>query len=220
MKRMKLYDVPHKGLRNALSQLSLLAGNTDYTNQYETENLYKLGISVFTILNIHASDEDEITLTSLEERCPCCSEHDTEDHKKIHHAQQQLERMLASLCNDTLTNEQKTEAGAEFYLSLSEFHAMYLLHTAEEERITQPLLWEHFSDDELAAHRARIMSKNPPETLLTWFRFVIPAQSHTERIGLLSGFKKMASPDFYRKGMEVIEEVLPERVFKKLVSDL
>jgi hypothetical protein len=37
MKRMKTYDVPHKGLRNALSQLSLMAGKTNYSNQQEVE---------------------------------------------------------------------------------------------------------------------------------------------------------------------------------------
>ena len=35
------------------------------------------------------------------------------------------------------------------------------------------------------------MARNPPQTLLIWFRFVIPAQSHKERVGLFTGFKKM-----------------------------
>jgi len=216
MKRMKSYDVPHKGLRNALSQLSLLAGKTDYSSAQEINSLYNLGVDVFKILTIHAADEDEITLAELEKHCPGCSDHDKEDHRKIHLAQEKLEELLLKLYNDSRVNEDLTEAGQEFYLALSEFHGVYLEHTAEEERNTQPLLWKHFTDDELAQHRSRIMAKNPPETLLIWFKFVIPAQSHIERVSLLSGFKKMAPADFFVQGMEVIRVTLSDKEYEKL----
>ena len=220
MNRMKPYDVPHKGLRNALSQLSLLAGKTDHSSPKEIKDLHDLGIDAFKILSIHAADEDEVTLTELETRCPGCSDHDKEDHKKIHLAQEKLENLLSQLYEDSRANTDVSEACQEFYLALSEFHGIYLEHTAEEERITQPLLWKHFTDDELAQHRGKIMKKNPPETLLIWFRFVIPAQSHSERVGLLSGFKKMAHTDFFMKGMGVIEKVLTAPEFEKLTKAL
>ena len=177
-------------------------------------------MDVFKILSIHAADEDEITLEELEMRCPGCSEHDLDDHKKIHMAQEKLETLLLKLYNGSKWKDDITEIGQEFYLALSEFHGIYLEHTAEEERVTQPLFWKHFTDDELSQHRGKIMKKNPPETLLIWFRFVIPAQSHNERIGLLSGFKKMAPPDLFMKGMEVIEKVLTEPEFEKLAKGL
>ncbi len=216
MNRMKTYDVPHKGLRNALSQLSLMAGKTNYSNQQEVEQLYQLGTDVFKILAIHAADEDEVTLAELEKHCPGCSEHDMEDHKEIHAAQVKLEALLLMLYNASKLNNDVTADGAEFYLSLSEFHGKYLEHTAEEERVTQPLLWKFFTDEELASHRGKIMAKNPPETLMIWFRFVIPALSYKERIGLLSGFQKMASPEFFDKGMNVIKQVLTEEEYKEV----
>lgn len=220
MKRMKIYDVPHKGLRNALSQLSLLAGKTDYLNHQAVEGLYLLGSDVFKILSVHAADEDEVTLAELEKRCPGCSDHDKEDHKKIHLTQRKLEILLSKLYDGSGLNEDITEAGREFYLTLTEFHGVYLEHTAEEERITQPLLWKHFTDDELAQHRGKIMAKTPPDTLLIWFRFVIPAQSHNERADLLRGFRKMAPTDLFIKGMRVIRKVLSESEFEKLAKEL
>jgi len=45
------------------------------------------------------------------------------------------------------------------------------------------------------------MKRNPPSTLLVWFSFVMPAQRHAERIGLLSGFKKMAPAAFFAEAM-------------------
>lgn len=220
MKRMKSYDVPHKGLRNALSQLSLLAGKTDYSKQREVEELYHLGTDIFKILSIHAADEDQITLLELEERCPGCTDHDKEDHKMIHEKQDELEAMLTNLYRTSKGDERLNELGQEFYLRLTEFHGTYLSHTAEEERVTQALLWNYFTDEELAQHRNKIMAKNPPETLLIWFRFVIPAQSHPERLGLLKGFKKMAPPDFYKAGMKVIQKFISEAEFELLSKDL
>ncbi|MES1226148.1 MAG: hypothetical protein ABUT20_62310, partial [Bacteroidota bacterium] len=212
--------VPHKGLRNALSQVSMLAGKTDFSNVHEIEKLHELGTAVFSILNIHAADEDAITLAELEKRCPGCSEHDVKDHIKIHAIQDRLEKMLTRIYADAKAGKNVNDDGAEFYLSWSEFHGIYLEHTAEEERMTQPLLWKHFTDEELASHRGKIMAKNPPQTLLTWFRFIIPAQSHTERVGLLSGFKKMAPPEFFTRGMEVIQKALTEKEFAELQNAL
>ena len=217
---MRTYDVPHKGLRNGLSQLSLLAGRTDYADAAEVERLYRLGSRLFTILTIHAEDENNVTLAQLERRCPGCSQHDLDDHEEIHRAQADLERQLAAIHAGVQQGKNMAGAGAEFYLAFTEFHGEYLEHTAEEERVTQPMLWQYFTDEELAAHRREIMARNPPQTLLTWFEFVIPAQSHGERVGLLSGFKKMAPAAFFGEGMGVIEKVLAPAEFRRLEAAL
>ena len=220
MQRYKTYDVPHKGLRNGLSQISLLAGRTDYSNPVEVEILFELGSRLFTILTIHAEDENTVTLAHLETRCPGCSLYDIDDHHKIHGSQQNLEDQLAAISTGAKGGKNMTEEGAEFYLSFSEFHSKYLEHTAEEERVTQILLWQHFTDEELATHRGEIMSRNPPQTLFIWFEFVIPALSHVERVGLIGGFKKMAPAEFFAQGMEVIQKVLTQSEFEKLEDAL
>jgi DNA-binding transcriptional MerR regulator len=217
---MKTYDVPHKGLRNALSQLSLLAGKTDYANPQEVYEFYQLGQDVFSLLNIHAADENEVTLAELEARCPKCSQHDVEDHERLHQMQEKLEKLLSQIHSQSQAGSNVLEDGAEFYLAFSEFQGTYLEHTAEEERVTQPLLWKYFTDEELAAHRGRIMAKNPPKTLLTWFRFVIPAQRHAERVSLLTGFKKMASESFYNDGLATIQKVLTTNDYNELETAL
>jgi hypothetical protein len=216
MPRMKAYDVPHKALRNALSQVSFLAGKTNFSDAGEVETLHHLGADVFKILSIHAADEDDVTLAELEKRCPGSSHHDMEDHKEIHVAQHKLENLFEEIYSDSKSGKDVGEKGAEFYLAWSEFHSAYLKHTSEEERVTQPLLWKHFTDDELIGLRGKIMAKNPPETLLIWIKFVAPAQTHQERVGLLSGFKKMAPPVFFNQVMAVIKTVLAPNDFSVL----
>ena len=217
---MKPYDVPHKGLRNGLSQLSLLAGRTDFSNPSDVAQLHQLGTRLFAILTIHAEDENSVTLAHLETRCPGCSQHDLDDHEEIHRAQQDLENRLAAIHAGAGDGKDMAEAGTEFYLAFTEFHGRYLGHTAEEERVTQPLLWQYFTDEELAAHRSEIMARQSPQTLLTWFEFVIPSQTHAERVGLLAGFKKMAPTAFFSQAMEVIGKVLPQPEFRRLGESL
>jgi len=220
MNRMKPYDVPHKGLRNALSQVQLLAGKTDYSKFKEVERLYNLGRDVFRLLSIHAQDENEVTLAELEKRCSGCSDHDREDHEKLEKEQGAVEMLLSTIYSNVKEGKEAGLEGAEFYLLFSEYHAQYLLHTAEEERVTQAELHKHFTDEELAEFRTKIMKRNPPETLLLWFKFVTPAQSAQERIGLLKGFKMMAPVDFFNMGMGVMEKVLSADEFSELKAEL
>jgi hypothetical protein len=216
MRREKPYHIPHKGLRNALSQLSLLAGKTDYSNPKQVEELYHLGTDVFIFLTDHAASENDVSLAELELRCPGASKHDMDDHVTIHVAQHKLENLLSKIYADSKAGKDATDDGEEFYLSLSEFTAYYLAHTATEERVTQELLLKHFTDEELFAHRGKIMSKISPPVLLAMLRFIVPAQNHAERVGLLSGFKKMAPGPFFNQGMVIIEKAMDPVEFKLL----
>jgi hypothetical protein len=220
MQRYKTYDAPHKGLRNALSQLSLMAGHTDYAVPEEVAELHRLGSRVFGILTMHAQDETSVTLAHLETRCAGCSRHDAEDHEQIHLMQQGLEDQLNAINTGTTNKKNMTEAGDEFYLAFSEFHGRYLEHIAEEERVTQLLLWQHFTDEELHAHRGEVMAGMPPPTLLIWFEFIIPAQTRAERIALLTGFKQLAPPAFFAEGMAVVQKVLPAPQYEQLETTL
>ena len=216
MKRAKVYDAPHKGLRYALAQLLTQAGKTNYSNHQEVEVLYHLGKDIFQILTIHAEDENEIMLKALEERYPGGAHHDIEDHEKLDSFQHRLEDLLETIYQQSKEGKDVTEEGDEFYLAFSEFQGLYLAHTAEEERVTQPLFWQHFTDEELAANRGKIIGNIAPPILLIWFRFIIPAQNHFERVGFLSGFKQNAPEPFYQQVMQMLKGELQAQDFEAL----
>jgi hypothetical protein len=220
MKREKPYHIPHKGLRNALSQLSLLAGKTDYTNTQQVEQLYNLGQDIFIFLTDHARSENDVSLAELELRCPGSSKHDMDDHVVIHEAQHKLEKLLLKIYTGSKAGKDVTEDGEEFYLAFSEFTSNYLAHTAEEERVTQELLLKHFTDEELLVHRGKIMSKIPPQTIVTMLKYIVPAQNHEERVGLLSGFKKMAPEPAFKQAMTIVESAMDPHEFKLLSEEL
>jgi hypothetical protein len=216
MPRMKTYDAPHKGLRNALSQLQLLSGKADFNNAAEVEHLFAFGQDVFKLLNIHADDENEVTLAELEKRCPGCSVHDRSDHELLESEQRSVEELLLSIYSRTQNGQGAEDLASEFYLLLSKYHGDYLLHLNEEETVTQLLLWKHFTDEELLEHRIRIIRRNPPETLLIWLRFIIPAQPHVERVRFFGRFKKTVPEDLYSKALDVVRQELPTKEFDSL----
>ncbi len=218
--RMKPFDVPHKGLRNALSQLSVLAGKTSSEDKNEMEQLHKLGKEVFLLLETHANDENNVTLKHLEARMKGASHHDLEDHIRIHVTQSRLEKMLDEMQEGVKAGNDVSVKCAAFYLDFSEFHSDYLRHMAEEERVTQQLLWDHFNDEELAAHRAEIMQSLLPETLLLWFRYVAPAQTRHEREVLFRGVKTNMPGAFFESARQVLQEVLNAEEYKALMAEL
>lgn len=214
--RMKSFDVPHKGIRNGLSQLSLLSGKTDYHNPSEVSHLNTLGKEVFLLLNTHAQDENDVSLKHLEEKMKGASHHDMEEHVRLHAMQSRLEELLDEIADNASKNVDVSDTGSRFYSDLSDFYSEYLHHMSEEERITQQLLWDNFTDQELAQHRAEIMKNLPASTLFLWFKYVAPAQSHQERAGLFKGFKQNAPANLFHEAMNVLRSVLSEKEFREL----
>jgi hypothetical protein len=220
MNRMKTYDVPHKALRNALSQLSMAAGKCNYDQHAEVETLHILATEVFTLLSIHSEDENSVTLAELEKRLPGASNKEMAEHEQLHILQFALEQQINRIFLGSQSGDDILDDGAEFYLAFSEFHGTYLLHIAEEERNTQPLLWAHFSDEELAGQRQAIMGKMAPETLLTWMKFIIPSQNHQERLGLLTGFKQVAPTPIFEQTMNIIRLSVSPSEYDQLQIEL
>lgn len=218
--RMKTFDVPHKGIRNGLSQLSLLSGKIDYHNSEEVAQLNNIGKEVFLLLNTHAQDENDVSLKHLEEKMKGASHHDLEEHARLHVIQSELEKMLEYLSKASTKGEDITEKGVEFYTMLADFHSVYLAHMSEEEHVTQQLLWDNFTDEELGAHRVEIMKNLQPDTLLLWFKYIAPAQTHHERVGLFKGFKANAPESLFNKANEVLLKVLSQDEYQCLMKEL
>ena len=92
--RPQIYEVPHKAIRNALSQLTLMSGNTDYNDNKELEKLQNSFKEIFEMLDVHAAHENNVTLKHLESKIGGSSIHDMEDHEKIEAGMRALEKFF------------------------------------------------------------------------------------------------------------------------------
>lgn len=218
--RVRVFDIPHKGIRNGLSQLLILAGKTDYTDPSQVLALSNLTDQVFQLIRLHEADENEWVLPALDKHHADSSRKDREDHDFLRMLLSDTEARLKDIVMATRQGDNASGAGAEFYWLVQKLLAKYLLHMAAEEEFTQVMLWNHYTDEELAGIQRKIIGNQPPEVMDLWFRFVIPSQTHGERTRLLSGYRNMVSRDVFDASLAEIKKVLTSEEFIRLRADL
>jgi len=214
MERLKSLDPPHKGLRNALAQFSLLAGKTQYNDLASVTKLKALGSEVFHLLRDHTHTEDQFILKPLEEKVPGSSIGDTEDHRQLEVIEDALEQRLIAF-----DGTQSDEEGHDFYLQFTEFHSEYLEHIAEEDRVTEVLMQQHFTDEELIGHQVQIMQEMNFNTLLLWFKFIVPARRVAENKQVLTAFKANAPAEAYEAAKGIIMQVVSQEEWEAMQPD-
>lgn len=215
MSRIKSFAAPHKGLRNVIAKFALCLGHTDFGNTAELAALKQLGNEMFTLLNDHVHTENEHTLRLLEERVKGASQHDIDDHEQLEKVQASLEQRLASFTG--LETHDEVHA---YYLDFSLFHSLYLEHIHEEETVTELLLQQHFTDEELTGHRNAIMQGLAFPVLRLWLKYIIPSQSEPESLGMLLGLKMLAPQDAFEEIMATIKPEMPGGRFTRLSAKL
>jgi hypothetical protein len=215
MTRIKSFAAPHKGLRNVIGKFSLCIGQTDFASPSQLEYLKKLGNEMFLLLNDHVHTENEHTLKHLEERAKGASEHDKADHEKLESVQESLQKQLSGF-----SGKESSEDIHTFYLNFSMFQSQYLEHIFEEETVTELLLQQHFTDEELMQHRNSIMQRIEFPTLLLWLKYIIPAQSEADSCLMLSGLKVKASKEAFETVLNTIKGEMASTRYDSLISKL
>ena len=213
MNRIKSLDPPHKGLRNALSQLTLQAGKTSFTNRESVAKFQALAKEVFHLLKDHTHTENKFILAPLEEKLNGSSVEYLDDHKEIDELEAELLEVIMSL-----DGTQSDEEGHDFYLDLCDFQALYLIHIDKEDVELEPLVQEQFTDEELMGHQVAIMQEMSFETLLLWFKYIVPARRTEENAQVLRGFKGAAPKEAFDAAMAVIKNELDEMEYQRLVG--
>ena len=89
-----------------------------------------------------------------------------------------------------------------------------------EESRMNPLIWNHFTDEELMEVHGTIMSKLVPEQIVLLFKYIVPALNPMERNIILSGFKANAPEEFFNQVLNVIREEMPASSFDGMVASL
>ena len=213
MERLKSLDPPHKGLRNALGKLSLIAGKTDYASLHSVEKLQLVAKEVFHLLKDHTATENKFILAPLEKRNADFTQNYFSDHEQIDAIEQQLlDRFM------TLNGEQTNDYGHQLYLDFCNFHSHYLEHINEEDTLLEIEMQKQFTDEELMQHQIDIMSEMSFETLLLWFKYIVPARRPEENAQVLSGFKSIAPEAAFNTVLDTIKNEISENEFQTILN--
>ncbi|PNQ60279.1 hypothetical protein C1141_11995, partial [Vibrio agarivorans] len=118
--RLNLFTFPHKGLRNALAQLSKLAGQVECKDTHPLEALNELADEVFLLLDLHAHSEESVVLRALENKQPGSATHNLNEHKDVEYQLGNLKKQLHKLNQQPGLSHSKT-----FYSMINNFYSSY-----------------------------------------------------------------------------------------------
>jgi uncharacterized protein (DUF2267 family) len=213
MERLKSLDPPHKGLRNALSKLALIAGKTNYTSINSVEKLQLIAKDVFHLLKDHTATENKFILAPLEKINPSLTKDYYSHHLEIDGIEEQLlERIMA------LNGQQTNDHGHQLYLDICQFQSHYLKHINEEDIALEAEMQKHFTDEDLMQHQIAIMGEMNFETLLLWFKYIVPARRPEENAQVLSGFKSAVPETAFNAVIEIIKNEVSENELHEIQS--
>lgn len=213
MERLKSLDPPHKGLRNALGKLAFIAGKTNYSSVDSVKKLQLIASDVFVLLKDHTATENKFILAPLEKKNPSCTKEYYAHHLEIDGTEQALlDRIMA------LNGQQSNDLGHQLYLDICQFQSHYLGHINEEDVALEAEMQKHFTDEELMQHQLAIMAEMSFETLLLWFKYIVPARRPEENAQVLSGFKSAVPQAAYDAVIEIIQNEVSESELQEIQS--
>ncbi|MGC5328056.1 hemerythrin domain-containing protein [Brevibacillus sp. SYSU BS000544] len=213
-----LFTPVHKGLRHALSRLSFQAGSLDMENDADVQAFEAEWKKVYALLEFHAENEDAFVQ-------PFIDQLDSTVAGKLEKEHQASEDLLIDL-NNRLTKLVSMDAAERkihtfsFIQSLNQFLALYWNHMETEEKELMDTLrklsgTEQLMDISLSMHKAV-----PPDVMLDFLFYMLPAMNMQERTQLLTGMKRSAPEAFFQKVISVAEQVLEKHDFTSLQTRL
>jgi len=212
---VNIYAFAHKGLRHLMSELTLLAGKTNYAKAGQLEVLKSKTEELLIFLNFHAHAEDNFILTVLEQRVPGSTTANYNEHEEIEKEAEAFGHTL-----NAISPSSPLSAGQVFYKAVTDFQSNYLAHMSMEESEMMGLIWDNFTVEELIGMQTAIIGSLSPDQKLLSFKYMIPAMNSMERALLMGGLKAKAPADFFDKVMDMLQDYLTEVEHEQLVDSL
>lgn len=216
--RYQLFSAPHKALRYLLNQLSDEAGKLE-PNQLNMFNSLAMNFNdLYMLVYAHANHEDNILFTELDKIVSGRTSRDRDEHERLHRLLDQSKEII-----DTLTLKANgggvTHEEIEYvYSTICKLHAEMLVHMIDEETITQPVFWQHMTDEQLGGFRVKVMEVMTPEESALWLKYIIASHSFSFVVGLLKEAKKDLPEQVYQRVVSIAKAHFPDKSFSLMVA--
>jgi len=216
--RIDLYRNVHKGLRLELLQFLVDLGRADLGSAEGTQRLDERFSSLVFLLERHAHHEDAFVAPVIRSAAPELARALTEEHREYDRRLLDLQRGLKRLGGAAGTR--RLELGHQLYLGLEAFVSAYLAHLNREEVQASPVLWNAFSDEELAGIQDALVASIPPDEKSEFMKLMLSAMNIDERTEMLVGVRAGAPPEVFAALRELAEVTLDAGDFGALVQRL
>lgn len=216
--RLDLYATIHKALRACMADALLALGRMDTTDNTEVAAIgTKLG-QLLDLCASHLEHENAFIHAAIEARAPGASGTIAGEH--VVHCEE-----IAAL-RAGVAQLQASEAGSRERVALALYRALALFvghnfaHMQVEESVHNRALWNHYSDDELAAIHGALVASIPPQEMMQIMRWMVPYMNPAERTLVLADMRRHAPAPAFAAVLDVVRPHLDDTAWAKLARSL
>lgn len=216
--RVDLYGAIHKALRMMMCDTLVALGRLDTD---DAQAVVRCSQRVFELLEAchgHLSHENRFVHSAMQARAAGSSDAIAHEHGEHEKAIVQLSRMAGALVKADAG--QRAPLAAVLYRALSLFVADNLVHMVQEETTHNPVLWAHYSDEELVALEQELVASIPPPEMMATLRWMVPACSPAERAQMLCGMQAQAPQQVFEAVLDTVRPHLDDREWSRLSQAL
>jgi len=216
--RPNLYSGVHKGLRLFMSETLATLGRTDPADREELERALDQVRDLLAIASSHLRHENDFMHPALEACAHGASYRTADEHDEHLEAIEALHRDLAQA--HASTGALVAPAVDALYRRLARFVAENFEHMEVEETHNMAILWDALDDAQLRSIHDELVAAIEPQEMAVYLRWILPAVSHPERLGMLEGMRASAPPEVFEGVLAIARDRLSRRDYGKLAGAL
>jgi hypothetical protein len=194
----------HKAIRAMIYDLGVQLQTTDFTDLAQSEAVVSQLNHEFTaaitsncilcLVHHHGLGEEMQAFPELAHLDGPLIDRLMTEHRQFEMRLGPLSRMGRELSNVS-DPARRIQLGIRLNRGANEFFAAYFAHMNEEEEKLLPLLWAHFTDDQIIAFSTHIEESMPPGRFQEYMRWMLPSLNANELTEMFRGIKLEADPE-------------------------
>ena len=212
--RFPVYRPIHKAMRHILFSTTRTLGLTDFRDERMGGAALEGLERTITMLREHAEHENAFVHPPLESRAPGITASFGGNHDEDEAVYAELEQLAGRI--RTSQGDQRVALGNQVHDRFNTFVGEYLGHLHREETELQQALWDHFTDDELAAIEHELMGSVPPDRMGEWMKEIFASLNPDDITPMFLGMKAGAPPEAFAGAFQLAEQVMPPANWEKV----
>lgn len=192
--RYKFYR-EHKYISFRFDELERLIARADFRENNQLNKIKEEFENLIELLEAHAQYEDESLHVLLKNKNSIVYKQIEEDHEQLD-AQVTLLRNLLNKIGEAQNEDERVEAGYQFYLYFRKFSGENLIHLHEEETIILPELHRLYSDEELKQVEAATYKIMTAQELTQMLEELFPQMNPSDWQAFLTDIKDAVPEKF------------------------
>ena len=161
-----------------LYNMALTIQHTDFSKEEEGKATLRKLKHVLELYAEHGQHEDTHVFPAVKEASPAAVAALEAEHEKDEQLVNDLLLQIRAYKNADATH--KAAIGYGIHISFQEFVAFNLQHMSKEEKTINPVLWQHYTDDEIAAIQRSIVRNISPESNMYYTRWMLRGMNDAE----------------------------------------